>query len=194
MTAPTSHRGRPRKRGNVGAHRTPGRWRRSSGDGTGCRRGPEWQPPGRSVKIGDTTRCRPHCPFSLPTPGEPERCHPKTLPTPSPRAVCGVSGPHSAGHSSPTEFSRACQCGWASSDQLKALGAQSEVSGNGRNFPQDCNLETLPEFPAFRLKTAASTLARASPSNPARALCLLWAVRLREPRRLHLASRPPLSA
>lgn len=60
--------------------------------------------------------------------------------------------------------------GWASSNQLKALGAQSEVSGNGRNFPQDCNLETLPEFPAFRLKTAASTLARASPSNPARAV------------------------
>lgn len=48
---------------------------------------------------------------------------------------------------------------------MKALGAQSEVSGSGRNFPQGCNLETLPEFPAFRLKTAASTLARASPSN-----------------------------
>lgn len=55
---------------------------------------------------------------------------------------------------------------------MKALGAQSEVSGSGRNFPQGCNLETLPEFPAFRLKTAASTLARASPSNPARALCV----------------------
>lgn len=55
------------------------------------------------------------------------------------------------------------ECVWASSNQLKILQAETEVSQGRRNSPQVCTMKTLPEFPAccpaaaFGLKTEAST-------------------------------------